>query len=127
MSQTELASTNRAAFLRQLSASIAEINQPVSAVIMNAESALRLLLAQPTNTEAVRRLLACIVEDGMRAGNIVDRIRAFINESAATEGLPGDQRCDPRGQSRLERERSPSLPDAPRRNRGGNNAQHSAK
>jgi hypothetical protein len=56
--QTELASVNQVAFLGQLSASIAEINQPISAVVMNAEAALRLLLAQPTDTEAVRRLLA---------------------------------------------------------------------
>jgi hypothetical protein len=43
---------------------------------MNAEAALRLLLAQPTDTEAVRRLLACIVKDGMRTGDIVNRTRA---------------------------------------------------
>jgi C4-dicarboxylate-specific signal transduction histidine kinase len=74
--QTELASANRVAFLAQLSASTAEIIQPISAVVMNAEAALRLLLAQPTDTEAVRRLLACIVKDGMRAGDIVNRTRA---------------------------------------------------
>jgi C4-dicarboxylate-specific signal transduction histidine kinase len=85
MPQTELASTNRAAFLAQLSASIAEIKQPISAVVMNAEAALRLLLAQPTDTEAVRRLLACIVKDGLRTGDIVDRTDALIKESAATE------------------------------------------
>ncbi len=61
---------------RALSASIAEINQPISAVVMNAEAALRLLLAQPTDTGAVRRLLACIVKDGMRAGDIVNRTPA---------------------------------------------------
>jgi hypothetical protein len=52
---------------------------------MNAEAALRLLLAQPTDT-AVRRLLACVVKDGMRTGDIVDRTRALIKESAATMG-----------------------------------------
>jgi C4-dicarboxylate-specific signal transduction histidine kinase len=96
MPQTELASADRVAFPEQLSASIAEINQPISAVVMNAEAALRLLLAEPTDTEAVRRLLACIVKDGMRSGDIVNRTRALINESAATEPMPGDQRCDPR-------------------------------
>jgi C4-dicarboxylate-specific signal transduction histidine kinase len=100
MPQTELASTNRVAFLGQLSASIAEINQPISAVVMNAEAALRLLLAQPTDTEAVRRLLACIVKDGMRTGDIVHRTRALIKEGAAREGMPGDRRCDPRGHRR---------------------------
>ena len=81
MPQTELASANRHAILEQLSASIAEISQPISAVVMNAEAALRLLLAQPTDTEAVRRLLACIVKDGMRAGDIVNRTRALIQEA----------------------------------------------
>jgi hypothetical protein len=42
---------------------------------MNAEAALQLLLAQPADTEAVRRLLACIVKDAMRTGDIVDRTR----------------------------------------------------
>jgi hypothetical protein len=67
--------------LGQLSVSIAKINQPISAVVMNAEAALRLLLAQPTDTEAVRRLLACIVRDGMRTGDIVDRTRALIKKA----------------------------------------------
>jgi C4-dicarboxylate-specific signal transduction histidine kinase len=100
MLQTKLVSVNRVALLEQLSASIAEINQPISAVVMNAEAALRLLLAQPTDTEAVRRLLACIVKDGMRTADIVDRTRALIKESAATEGMPGDQRGDSRGHRR---------------------------
>jgi C4-dicarboxylate-specific signal transduction histidine kinase len=84
--QTELASANRVAFQEQLSASIAEINQPISAVVMGAEAALRLLLTQPTDTEAVRRLLACIVKDGMCTGDIVHRTCALIKESAAAEG-----------------------------------------
>src|ERR1700733_6973312 len=86
--QAELASANRVAFLGQLSASIAEINQPISAVVMNAEAALRLLLAQPTDTEAIRRLLACIVKDGMRTGDIANRTRALIKD-ASTQGIPG--------------------------------------
>src|ERR1700730_6930482 len=83
--QPALACANRVACLGQLSASFAEINQPISAVVINAEAALRLLLAQPTDTEAVRRLLACIVKDGMRAGDIVNRTDALIKESAAAE------------------------------------------
>ena len=80
--QTELASASRVAILGQLSASIAEINQPISAVVMNAEAALRLLLAQPTDTEAVRRLLALIVKDGLRSGDIVNRTFALKKSSA---------------------------------------------
>jgi hypothetical protein len=78
--ETETGLTS-AAFLDQLSASIAEINQPISAVVMNAEAALRLLLAQPTDTEAVRRLLGCIVEDGMRSGDIVNRTHALVKKA----------------------------------------------
>jgi C4-dicarboxylate-specific signal transduction histidine kinase len=79
--QTELAHANRVAILGRLSASIGEINQPISAVVMNAEAALRLLLARPADTEAVRRLLACIVKDGMRAGDIVNRTHALIKKT----------------------------------------------
>jgi C4-dicarboxylate-specific signal transduction histidine kinase len=85
--QTELASANPVAFLGQLSASIAEINQPISAVVMNAEAALRLLLAQPTDTEAIRRLLACIVKDGMRSGDIANRTRTMIDRKRVDERL----------------------------------------
>jgi C4-dicarboxylate-specific signal transduction histidine kinase len=73
-----LARANRVAIL--LSASIAEINQPISAVVMNAEAALRLLQAHPTDAETIRRLLACIVKDGMRTADIANRTRALINE-----------------------------------------------
>jgi len=70
MPQTELAAANRVAFLGQLSASIAE-NQPADQRCRHEtpKPALRLLLAQPTDTEAVRRLLACIVKDRMRTGD----------------------------------------------------------
>jgi len=82
-----LAEEPEGAWLGQLSASIAEINQPISAVLMNAEAALRLLLSQPTNTEAIRRLLACIVKDGMRSGDIANRTRALIKGAARRECL----------------------------------------
>jgi C4-dicarboxylate-specific signal transduction histidine kinase len=82
--QAGLASANRVAIPEQLSAPIAEINQPISAIVMNAEAALQLLLAQPTDAEAVRRLLACIIKDGMRTGDIVNRTCALIKKSAVT-------------------------------------------
>jgi hypothetical protein len=85
--QTELTSASRVAFLGQLSASIAEINQPISAVVMNAEAALLLLVSQPTDTEAIRRLLACIVKDGMRTGDIANRSRTLIDGFLRNIGL----------------------------------------
>jgi C4-dicarboxylate-specific signal transduction histidine kinase len=79
----ESAFANWVAILGQLSASIAEINQPVSAVVMNAEAALRLLLAQPTDTQAIRRVLGCIVKDGIRTGDIIHRTRALIETASS--------------------------------------------
>jgi C4-dicarboxylate-specific signal transduction histidine kinase len=81
MPQTELSLANRVAFLAQLSASIGGINQPISAVVMNAEAALRLLLTRPADTEAVRLLLDCIVQGGLRTGDIVHRTRALITKA----------------------------------------------
>jgi C4-dicarboxylate-specific signal transduction histidine kinase len=86
-SQTDLASANPLAFLKQLSESIAEINQPISAVVMNAEAALRRLVAQPTDTEAIRRLLACIVKDGMRTAEIANTTRTLTDRKRADERL----------------------------------------
>ena len=106
MPQTELASANRVTFLEQLSASIGEINQPVCAVVINAEVALRLLLAQPTDTEAVRRLLARIVKDGLRTGDMVHRARALIKENAATEGMPGINAVTLESMKKLSRRRA---------------------
>jgi hypothetical protein len=65
----------------RLSASIAEISQMMSAVVMNADAGLRLLRAQPPDTEGVRRLLACIVNDGIRTGDIVNRARELIKKA----------------------------------------------
>src|SRR5689334_2568229 len=75
------------AILEQLSASIAEINQPISAVVMNAEAALQLLGAQPTDTAAIRQLLACIVKDGLLTGDLVSRTRALTDRRRPDERL----------------------------------------
>jgi C4-dicarboxylate-specific signal transduction histidine kinase len=72
---------NPDAILERLSASIAEINQPICAVVMGAEAALRLLGTQSTDAEAVRRLLAGIVKDGMRAGDMVKRTLALTDRT----------------------------------------------
>ena len=91
MPQTESASANRVAVLAKLSASIGEINQPISAVVMNAEAALRLLGARPGDAETVVRLLACIIKDGIRTGDIVNRTRALIrNVPPGTDASPTD-------------------------------------
>jgi PAS domain S-box-containing protein len=82
--QRELAHANRLTTMGQLTASIAhEVNQPIAATVTNAQAALRWLDARPPDLEETRQALARIVNDGMRAGNVVDRIRALIKKVPA--------------------------------------------
>jgi PAS domain S-box-containing protein len=79
--QMELAHVNRVTTMGQLTASIAhEVNQPIAATVTNAQAALRWLDARPPNLEETRQAVARIVNDGIRAGDVVDRIRALIKK-----------------------------------------------
>ena len=80
--QTESAHANRVAILGQLSASIAhEVIQPIGATLTNAQAALHLLGHQPPDLEKVRRVLAQIVQDSIRTGDIVNRIHALMKKA----------------------------------------------
>jgi signal transduction histidine kinase len=68
----------------QLTASIAhEVSQPIAATVTNAEAALRWLAAQPPDLEEARQALGAIIDDGGRAGDVIDRIRALIKKAPA--------------------------------------------
>jgi hypothetical protein len=83
--QTELAA-HQVAFRGQLPA-IDCRNQPAGQRCRHERrSHSRLLLTQPRDTEAIRRLLACVVEGGMRTGDIANRTRALIKD-AITQGM----------------------------------------
>jgi PAS domain S-box-containing protein len=80
--QMELAHANRVATMGQLSASIAhEINQPIAAAVTYADAALRWLGAHPPNLEEVRTALRFILESGVRAGEVMDRIRSLVKKA----------------------------------------------
>jgi PAS domain S-box-containing protein len=80
--QMELARANRVATMGQLSASLAhEVNQPIAAVIANANAGLRWLGARPQELEEVRQALARIVRDGKRAGEVIERVRALVKKA----------------------------------------------
>jgi len=80
--QMELAHANRVATMGQLSASIAhEISQPLGAALSYANAASHWLDAQPPNLEEVRRGLGFIVESGVRASEVIDRIRALVKKT----------------------------------------------
>lgn len=80
--QVELAHVSRVATMGQLTASIAhEVNQPISAVLTNADAALNWLGANPPNLNKARESLEHIVTDSQRAGEIVHRIRAMVRKA----------------------------------------------
>jgi signal transduction histidine kinase len=80
--QTQLAHVNRVATMGELSASIAhEVIQPITASVTNARAALRFLNAQPPNLEETRQALGATVEQGNRATDVIERIRALIKKA----------------------------------------------
>jgi len=82
----ELARMDRIGTISTLSAALAhEINQPLGAILSNAETA-ELLLALPAPPhQDLRELIAAIREDNQRAAAVLVRLRAWIANSA---GLP---------------------------------------
>lgn len=77
-----LAHANRLATVGQLSASIAhEIKQPIAAAVTNAQAALNWLAAEPPQIEEARLALGRIVRNGMRASDVMSRIRALLQKT----------------------------------------------
>jgi PAS domain S-box-containing protein len=80
--QTELAHANRVATMGQLTASIAhEVTQPIAATVGNAEAALRWLRRRPPDLDEVRQAVTRIVKEGLRAAEVIGRIRALVNKA----------------------------------------------
>ena len=79
--QADLARLNRVMLLGEMTTSIAhEINQPIAAVITNANAGLRWLGARPPDLDEVRETLYRIVRDGTRAGEVIGRIRTLVKK-----------------------------------------------
>ncbi|QRM34321.1 PAS domain S-box protein [Microvirga sp. VF16] len=81
--QAELAHVTRVTTIGELTSSIAhEVNQPLAAIVTNANAALRWLASQPPNLAEVRATLERIVQDGHRAGAVIGRARALFRKTA---------------------------------------------
>jgi PAS domain S-box-containing protein len=79
ISQRELARVSRQTTMGAMTASIAhEINQPLSAIVLNGNAALRFLSRPEPDLEQVRAALLPIVEDGHRASQVIASIRAMF-------------------------------------------------
>jgi PAS domain S-box-containing protein len=87
--QAELANLTRVMTMGQLTASIAhEVNQPLSGIITNASTCLRMLDADPPNIEGARETARRTIRDGNRASEIITRLRAlFSNRQTTTESV----------------------------------------
>jgi signal transduction histidine kinase len=85
--QMQLAHTNRVVTMGQLTASIThEVNQPIAAARNYASAALNFLDRNPPDLQKVREALACTVKDTDRAGAVVSRMRALMqNVSTRTD------------------------------------------
>jgi PAS domain S-box-containing protein len=88
-SQAELARMMRVTSIGQLTASIAhEVNQPLSGVVTNASTCLRMLSSDPPNMEGARETARRTIRDGNRASEVVTRLRAlFKRKKVAAEWL----------------------------------------
>jgi C4-dicarboxylate-specific signal transduction histidine kinase len=81
--QNELARAARIMTVGELTSSIAhEINQPLAAVMSNAEAALNWLQKNPPAVTETKESVAAIIAAGGRAGDIIVRIRSLIKKGS---------------------------------------------
>ena len=84
--QAELAHVTRVMTMGELAASIAhEINQPLAAVVTNANACSRWLANPIPNLDEARDAISRIVRDGNRASDVIGRIRALVKKSATEQ------------------------------------------
>jgi signal transduction histidine kinase len=88
--QAELARVTRISALGALAASIShEVNQPLAAVVTNADACLMWLLSDPPNLEEVRAAVENIAQEGTRASDVVRHIRAMFTKAAPERASVG--------------------------------------
>jgi PAS domain S-box-containing protein len=88
--RTELAHVMRVTSLGELTASIAhEVNQPLGAVVANAEACLGWLDRESPDLNEAHAAIERIVRDGHRAGEVIRRVRA-LTKKADTQMVPLD-------------------------------------
>jgi C4-dicarboxylate-specific signal transduction histidine kinase len=82
--QSELARVGRMSALGTLAASIShEVNQPLAAVVTNADACSMWLANDPPNLEEVRAAVDSIAREGTRASDVIRRIRAMFTKAGS--------------------------------------------
>jgi len=83
--QSELARVARVTSLGVLTASIAhEVRQPLSGIMTNANTCLRMLAADPPNVDGARETARRTIRDGNRASEVITRLRALFSKKEPT-------------------------------------------
>ena len=83
--RAELAHVSRVTTLNALTASIAhEVNQPLSGIVTNASTCLRMLDGHPPNIEGARETARRTLRDGNRATDVIKRLRALFSKKEFT-------------------------------------------
>jgi C4-dicarboxylate-specific signal transduction histidine kinase len=86
--QAELAHVTRVLAMGELTASIAhEVNQPLAAIVANANAGFRWLANPTPNLEEARNAISRIVRDGNRASDVIRRIRALVKKGDTEKTL----------------------------------------
>ena len=85
----EIAHMDRVAALGELASSLAhELNQPLTAILTNAQAARRFLAATPADLDELRECLEDIVTNDRRAGEVIRRMRPLLKKGGPAELLP---------------------------------------
>jgi len=83
--RAELAHVSRITTLNALTGSIAhEINQPLSGIVTNAGTCLRMLDSDPPNIDGARETARRTLRDGNRAADVISRLRALFSKKEFT-------------------------------------------
>jgi signal transduction histidine kinase len=79
----DLAHVGRVSTMGALTASLAhELNQPLTAILSNAQAAQRILRTEPVKRDEILEILTEIVEDDKRAGEVIYRLRGLLKKGA---------------------------------------------
>jgi PAS domain S-box-containing protein len=79
--RAELTHLSRVAVLGELTGALAhELNQPLTAILSNAQAAQRFLAQRPTSLDEVHEILSDIVAEDKRAGEVIRRLRALLRK-----------------------------------------------
>ena len=96
--RSELTYVARITSLGVLTASIAhEVNQPLSGIITNASTCVRMLATDPPDLDGARETARRTIRDGHRAADVITRLRGLFTKQEASPRAARSERGHPGG------------------------------